>query len=290
MIRHATEDDIRDLQILWDESFHDPMDYVDFIYSHVARPADTLVYEQHNRVVSMMTMVPISFVFREKAVKTMYIYGAATDRKYQKQGIMTSMLRYAEDYARRLDFTLSVLVPGEKYLFDYYRRRGYSADFNCRVLKLKSGMIKSELTVDVDSTIDEITPRQFYHIRHETLKEIPHIAWNPNQLQFVFDDLQLYGEHIAYYAGKYGESYAVYSYAKKKMYIKECMGTTNDARQVVIKDLIQKRNPNEIKIQLPVNSQLFDYEGKLTKYGMAKTLMVSASIKDMEPYMNLMLD
>ena len=291
MIRHATEGDIIQLKTLWDQSFEDPLSYIDFIYEKVARPADTLVYDiGGGTVVSMMTLIPMHFVFQSKAVRTMYIYGAATDKKYQKQGFMAALLKYAEDYAKNLDFKLSVLVPGEKHLFDYYRRRGYSADFNCRVLKVRPGMISQEIIPDADVQVDTVAPEHFYKMRKDALAEIPHIEWNVRQIGFVFEDLRLYGEHIAHYEGRYGESYAVYGMAKKNMYIKECFGTSNDARLAAIKDIIQKNDPKDVRIQLHVNSKLFDEEGKLVKYGMAKPLTVNASIKDMDPYMNLMMD
>lgn len=291
MIRHATENDISQLKALWEQSFDDSLSYIDFIYDKIAKPADTLVYDAgHGVIAAMMTLIPMNFVFQEKAVRTMYIYGAATGKKYQKRGIMTKMLKHAEDYAKGLNFFLSVLVPGEKHLFDYYRGRGYSADFNCRVLKIKSGMIRKDLVPDTESSIDTLTPEEFYRIRKEALALIPHIEWNIKQLAFVFADLGMYGEHIAHYKGVFGESYAIYSVAKKIMYIKECMGSSLDARLAIIKDIIQKNDPRNVTIQLAVNSKLFEHEGKRLKYGMAKPLTERASIKDMDPYMNLMLD
>ncbi len=290
MIRHATENDISQLKLLWDQSFDDPLNYIDFIYNKVAKPADTLVYESGNIIASMMTLIPVNFVFHDKAVRTMYIYGAATGKRFQRRGIMTKMLKYAEDYARNLEFTLSVLVPGEKYLFDYYKARGYSADFQVRVLKIKPGMIDPALTVDNDSTLDDISPEKMFELRAVSLEHIPHVEWNAKQLGFIQGDCQLYGEHIAHYEGSHGESYAVYGMVKKQMHIKECFGTTFDARLALIKDVIQKNDPKNVTIQLPVNSKLFQYEGTIQKYGMAKPLQVNTSIKDMDPYMGLMLD
>jgi predicted acetyltransferase len=291
MIRHASEGDIIQLKSLWDQSFNDPLSYIDFIYNNVARPADTLVYDSgDNTLAAMMTLVPTNFVFQDKAVRTMYVYGAATDRRYQRQGIMTAMLRYAEEYAKNLEFLLSVLVPGERHLFDYYRGRGYGADFNCRVLNLKPGMISPDIIPENDCGFDTITAAQFYGIRHAALSATPHVEWNIKQLEFVFADLKIYGEHIAHYQGRYGESYAVYGVQKKKMHIKECMGSSDEAVMAVIKDVIQQNDPKAVTLQLPMSSKLFGRAGKVMRYGMAKPLQVHTSIKDMEPYMNLMLD
>lgn len=289
MIRHATEEDIVQLKSLWNQSFHDPLNYVDFIYREVSRPADTFVYDIGGELASMMILIPTVFVFKDKGVKTMYIYGAATAQRHRQRGIMTAMLRHAEEYARDLDFALSIIVPGDKYLFDYYRRRGYSADFNCRMINIKPGMIKQDLKLEVDLSIDQISAKEFYDIREEALADTPHLRWNATQLEFIFEDLKIYGEHVAHYEGKLGRSYAVYG-AGKKMHIKECFGSTREAQLAIIKDVIQANNPRHVTLCQPADSSLFAFEGSEKRYGMAKPLQSSASLKELRPYMNLMLD
>lgn len=290
MIRLATEQDIVQLKQLWDESFDDPMNYLDFIYSKAADPSDTLVYDNGNMIISMMTLIPVNFVYGEYVVRTIYIYGAATHPRFQNKGLMTRMLTYAEDHARMLDCHLCVLVPGEAYLFDYYRDRGYGADFNCRIVTIKPGMIPDDITVDNTSSIDTITGPEAYRLRSIGLRDIPHIEWTGEQMDFVLEDCRIYGEHIAHYKGEQGEAYAVYHQEKRKMHIKECFGDRQQARYAVLKDIIQQNAPRSVRIQLPVNTTLFPYEGSVTRYGMSKPLNVTTKIKDLEPYMNLMLD
>lgn len=290
MIRLATEQDIVELKQLWDESFDDPMNYLDFIYSKAASPSDTLVYDMGDTIASMMTLIPVNFVYGYKAVRTIYIYGAATNPRYQNKGVMTRMLSYAEDHARMLDCHLSVLVPGEPYLFDFYKSRGYSADFNCRIAALKPGMIPDEIEVDRPAGIDTITGEQAYRLRAAGLADTPHIEWSAEQMEFVLEDCRIYGEHVAHYRGMYGESYAVFHQEKRKMHIKECFGDSPDACYAVLKDIIQQNGPRTVRIQLPVDTELFPYAGSVVRYGMAKPLNVSTKIKDLQPYMNLMLD
>lgn len=289
MIRNATEEDIIQLKNLWDQSFDDPLNYVDFIYRQVSRLADTFVYDLGEELAAMVTLIPTQFVYKNKSALAMYIYGAATAPQHRGKGIMTALFRHVEEYARNLDFVLSLLVPGEKFLFDYYRRRGYSADFNCRMITIKPGMIKKDLVLDVDVDVDKISPRELYQLREEALTDTPHIRWTDGQLGFVFEDLRIYGEHIARYNGELGRSYAIYS-TGKNMHIKECFGSTREAEMAVIKDIIQKNNPRRVTLNQPVDSRLFAYEGRIERYGIVKPLQASVSLKDLKPYMNLMLD
>jgi len=290
MIRHATDNDITRLKKLWHTNFHDSQDYINFVYSRITTPADTLVYEVDGKIVSMLTIIPVNFAYYGLAVKTMYVYGAATSKKYEGRGYMSGLLKFAEDYARDFGFQMSVLVPGNRFLFKFYKARGYNADFNCRVLKIKPGMISQSIVSDVDYTDNTITPGQLFEIRREALSRIPNIEWNVRQLNFVFEDLRLYKESIAYYNGRYGESYAVYSKKGSGIFIKECLGTANDASLALIKDIILKNSPKEVSVVLPVGCKLFEFEGERMQYGMAKRLDSRGPISDMDPYMNLMLD
>ena len=96
MIRRATDQDISALKALWEDAFDDPLNYVDFFYNNVAKTGDTFVFEVENQIVSMLTMIPVEFVFQDKAVRAVYLYGCATLTKFRRKGIMKSMIRKAE--------------------------------------------------------------------------------------------------------------------------------------------------------------------------------------------------
>lgn len=290
MIRFATQEDINKLKNLWDDSFHDPMSFVDFLYDNVVTIADTLVVEQGEDIACMLTIIPTSFVFRDKAVKTAYIYGAATAKKYQRKGYMTHLLTFAEEYCRDHGYAMSVLVPGEKYLFGYYKKRGYSEDFNCRMVNLSPGMINKDLHCDTEILMDDVPARTVHTIREDALCDIPHIAWSAGEMTFALKDCRLYDEHVAYYKGGFGESYCIYGMDGSSMFIKECLGSSVDAQQVLLKQVLLNEKPRRATLQLPIDSELFRYEGERARFGMAKPLVLNSYIRDLDAYMNLMLD
>ncbi len=290
MIRQATDNDIPALKAIWQEGFDDPLNYVDFLYNEVLKTSDTFVFEVDGRAVSMMIAIPTELVYRDKSVKAIYVYGAATLKKYRGKGIMTAMLRHAEDFARAAGCALSVLVPGEKYLFKYYQKRGYSADFSANLVAIRHGMLDRTLDSAVAVETDVLTPEQMYGLREAILAEIPHIRWYPVQLRFLLKDAAIYGEHLASYNGELGVGYALYGMQGKHLFIKECLGTTVDVQHYIISHIIEKTNSAHVSVQLPRHSELFRFEGEVTSYGMAKPLVDSSFIGGMDPYMNLMLD
>ncbi|MBR2807030.1 MAG: GNAT family N-acetyltransferase [Oscillospiraceae bacterium] len=290
MIRLATPYDITQLKELWDASFHDPMNYIDFVFDKITGTDDVLVTELDGRVVAMLIMIPVKFVYKDEAVNTLYIFGAATDKKYQNRGIMSKLIEDAENRAMRLDARLSVLVPGNPYLFDFYRNRGYSTDFSLRCVNIKPGMLDNAVDLGDEMKIDEIKTEDLHRIRGAALMNIPHISWSLRQLSFVMEDSRMYDDHIASYQGELGNAYAFYGIRNKKLYVKEILGSTNEAQMAVLKTLIEKFSPKYAYVNLPELSKLFYGEGEIRPYGMCRSLTVKNSIRDLDAYMNLMLD
>ncbi|MEG1181197.1 MAG: GNAT family N-acetyltransferase, partial [Oscillospiraceae bacterium] len=233
---------------------------------------------------------PVKFSYGEEYVNCVYIYGAATTKQYQNRGLMTKLLAQAEDISRSRGAELCVLVPGETYLYKYYKDRGYSSDFNVREVVLKSGMINSKFEAETPVEYDTISASNLYDIRKKCLSSIPYIEWTAKQLEFVIDDALIYGDHVASYFGDKGRSYAFYSMRKKTLYIKECCGTTEESELLLIKDIVMTHTPKKVLFHLPMNAELFKYEGEVVRCGMSKPLNINAFMRDLGPYMNLMLD
>ena len=290
MIRRATDQDISALKALWEDAFDDPLNYVDFFYNNVAKTGDTFVFEVENQIASMLTMIPIEFVFQDKAVRAVYLYGCATLTKFRRKGIMKSMIRKAEQIAKSNGCALSVLVPGEKYLFKYYKDLGYAPDFNMNVVKLRHGVLDETIRSDAALDVDALSPEQLYALREKYLESIPHVRWYPSQLEFLLKDAKVYGEHTAHLAGEHGEAYAIYGMQDKRLFIKEVLGDALPAQHCLIAKIIERENPKGVFVHQPVLAELFRYDGETMMYGMAKPLAGTHNIKDMEPYMNLMLD
>ncbi len=290
MIRRATDQDISALKALWEDAFDDPLNYVDFFYNNVAKTGDTFVFEVENQIVSMLTMIPVEFVFQDKAVRAVYLYGCATLTKFRRKGIMKSMIRKAEQIAKTNGCALSVLVPGEKYLFKYYKDLGYAPDFNMNVVKLRHGVLDETIRSDAALEIDALQPERLYTLRETYLALIPHVRWYPSQLEFLLKDAKVYGEHTAHLVSEHGEAYAIYGMQDKHLFVKEVLGSATAAQHCLIAKIIERENPKGVFVHQPVLAELFRYDGEAMMYGMAKPLAGTHNIKDMEPFMNLMLD
>lgn len=59
-----------------------------------------------------------------------YLYALATKKEYQGRGIMAALVEKSLDLSRERGHALSVLVPAQPSLADYYRRFGYEYSFS----------------------------------------------------------------------------------------------------------------------------------------------------------------
>lgn len=290
MIRYATTEDIYILKEMWDSGFEDPLNYINFIFDRVAKTSDILVYDMAGKVAGMLALIPLKFTYKTESIDASYIFGATTDKKYRNRGVMTHLLVAAEDEAKRRGSKLTVLVPGERALINYYKKRGYNSDFFLRDVEIKPGMLNSVPRSDVQLEADQITTAAMYAVREQALTNFAHVAWGEQQLRFVLDDCYIYGDSVVSYNGEHGQSYAVYSLLNQRVYIKECLGTTDMASLVLIKEIIAQNVPKSAAVRQPLNSSLFAHMGERTMYGMAKPLYADSYIRDLDGYMNLMLD
>lgn len=290
MVRLGTPYDIKALKSLWDESFDDTVNYIDFIFDKVSLPSDAMIYDVAGEVAAMLLMIPTRFIYRSEIVNTLYILGACTKKKYRGKGLMTELLEQAEERARSSGAALSILVPGEKYLFDYYKKRGYSADFRVRNVQLKRGAFSAVAPGDGTVVIDKVSPIDIFEIRSAALADLPHVSWSKRQMPFVLEDTLIYGGHAAVYDGSLGKAYAFFGNDRKKLFIKECLGSSVEAQMALMKAIAEKHDPRQIQVNVPIYSPLFPQMGQVVPYGMAKPLNAGGSFRDLDPYMNMMLD
>lgn len=290
MIRYATTEDIYTLKEMWDAGFDDSLNYINFIFDRVVNASDILVYDMAGKVAGMLTLLPVSFNYRDEAIEASYIFGATTDKKYRNRGVMTHLIVAAEEEAKRRGSKLTVLVPGEKALFNYYKKRGYNGDFFLRDIEILPGMLAAVPPVDKQVETDQLTSRKMYELREKALESIPHISWSEKQLRFVLDDCYIYGDSVMNYSGEHGEGYAVYNVINQRAYIKECLGTTDLAPLVLLKEVITQNSAKNAVVRQPINSAMLPREGERTMYGMVKPLYIDTYIRDLDGYMNLMLD
>ncbi len=112
---------------LWQEAFGDSEEYIRFFHNtHSSCVCLTLADE--DGLASALYLIDGELCSQ----KGLYLFAAATFKKYRGKGYMAKLLQKAEDYAKQKRKSFIALVPAQGSLFEYYSRFGYKTAFYAR--------------------------------------------------------------------------------------------------------------------------------------------------------------
>lgn len=114
---------------LWRICFQDSEEFIRFYFERKYREENTLTYVEKGKVVSALQMLPYSMNWQGKKLSVSYISGASTLPEARNKGIMHKLLNKAFLIMKSRKIALSVLIPQEAWLYDYYARSGYAPAF-----------------------------------------------------------------------------------------------------------------------------------------------------------------
>lgn len=112
--------DIGKTRRLYEEVFHDSIEYTDYFYQKVQRKGTAFAAEEHNKVIAELFLLPKRLVYNDKIVEAFYVYGVATKKEYRGQGCMSSLIKEALCYAKDTSAELLYLIPVNPALYGRY--------------------------------------------------------------------------------------------------------------------------------------------------------------------------
>lgn len=119
--RHATPDDLPALRRLWQEAFQDSEEFLDRFYSTGFSPQRSLLAADGPRILG----VTYWFGGTCRGQNVAYLYGVATARAFQGQGVASGLLDTLHHLLADQGVRGVLLVPGNERLFSFYARLGY---------------------------------------------------------------------------------------------------------------------------------------------------------------------
>jgi len=102
---------------LYEASFEDSESFVNYYYENMVHHNRILVLKVKDKIASMLHIVPKRF---EKFGEADYYYAIATDKKHQKKGYMTRLIRKALKLSYRNGKGLVYLVPAVNGLYEKF--------------------------------------------------------------------------------------------------------------------------------------------------------------------------
>lgn len=115
---------------LWRQCFGDPEAFIDLFFDRVYKEENALTIERDGQIVSALHMLPYTMTYYGTEISVAYIYGACTAPAWQGQGLMRQLLHESFEVMKSREVALTVLIPSDKWLFDYYREQGFTEAFD----------------------------------------------------------------------------------------------------------------------------------------------------------------
>lgn len=129
MIKLANNQIKNEVRRMWKACFDDSEEFMDLYFSEKYKNENTLIYFEDNKALASLQMLPYRFTFCGVEIEASYISGACTLPEYRNRGCMAKLLLAAFDIMRERNIPLSILIPAEEWLYDYYARYGYETVF-----------------------------------------------------------------------------------------------------------------------------------------------------------------
>ncbi len=129
MIRFAVQSDFEEIRALWEICFPDDTGFNDYFFAHVFALDTVVLYELDGRIAAMVQMLPYCVQINGETVPATYIYGACTHPDFRRRHLMSQLLEWSFAYDKEHGVQASMLIPQEKWLFDFYRPFGYVPAF-----------------------------------------------------------------------------------------------------------------------------------------------------------------
>lgn len=136
--RFAENGDITALKRLWKTCFGDEDEYIDLFFNERFKAEECFAAFCQEELAGMLFLLPITAVCGDKSYEARYIYAVCTEPKFRNRAVSTKLLNSAHEYMAENGIAMSLLVPAEKSLFDYYAKRGFETEFYCREVKIEA--------------------------------------------------------------------------------------------------------------------------------------------------------
>lgn len=129
MIQFANENTAQQVRSMWKVCFEDTDDFMNLYFSQKYKDENTLIYFENNVAVASLQMLPYTIRFYNKIIPFYYLSGLCTLPEYRNKGYMGKLIKEAFLTMKERNIPLSILIPAEEWLYNYYRKYNFEETF-----------------------------------------------------------------------------------------------------------------------------------------------------------------
>jgi predicted N-acetyltransferase YhbS len=182
----------KQIEDLWELVFGDSHSFIRLFFDRVYQDANALSIEQGGEVVCALQMLPYTMLFCGEEISVAYIAGVCTHPAERGKGLAKQLMEQAVDEMKKRGVALSVLIPAEKRLFDYYRSFGYTEAFEYSLkVYTRHEWFQPEATCRVVRQVDDPSGEIFAYFDRKLRERPLGILHCREDFQVIFKDLTM---------------------------------------------------------------------------------------------------
>lgn len=181
IIKSPQQQDLPALKHLWQQAFEDTDTFTETFFAKGFSPQRCLCLYKGSRPAAALYW--FNCQWQEKSVA--YLYGVATDRSFQKQGLCRALMEQTHRHLKALGYAGAVLVPSSEGLFSLYEKLGYRSFCPAQSYTVTSAGTQP-------TPVRPVSPEEYYRLR----------------LDFAPDDSILLSADALHFVGSFARFYA----------------------------------------------------------------------------------
>ncbi|MDR2679544.1 MAG: GNAT family N-acetyltransferase [Tannerella sp.] len=257
-------EDKPEVAALWQEVFHDSGEFTDLFFSRVYKPENTLVTKKDNGIIAALQMIPYEIKTANGILPSAYVCGVCTRPSERGKGVMKALMTDAMAVMRQRGYAVSILIPAEAWLFEFYRRFGYSHPVDCGAETYSSASppvqaadtfnIVRETVSASDYTFTECTADKYFPYFDRKQRERPcAVLHDASDFETIIRDLACDGGHAwtALRANRPAGMAFAKPAAGNNVIIKEILYDSLPVKEALIRYILRRYNARTAEVRVP---------------------------------------
>lgn len=248
---------------LWRCCFDDSEDFICRFFSQVYQDEYAWTMEKDGQIVCAMQLLPYTINYYGQSIPATYIYGVCTHPDYRRRGYMHQLLEQSFVRLKEQGSGLVFLIPAHDWLFDCYRKSGFTEAFGCRYATCSFPKIP-EYPEAVTEMPASYLHTAWYYLDRKWREEPISILHTWTDFRFLYQDvIASDGKCFLYRQGQEIQGVLMAVPSGEKLFLPEWKADTESVRSTLFQAAAVTFQRKEIDYRLP---------GKTARYGMARVL------------------
>ncbi|MDL2265372.1 GNAT family N-acetyltransferase [Parabacteroides sp. OttesenSCG-928-G07] len=264
---------------LWKTCFDDSDEFIRFFFDQIYNEKNVVSIKESGKVVSVMQILPYEMTWCNTIIPVSYVYAACTAPEMRNRGLMGKLIEKAHKQMLERGDCMSILIPANSSLFEYYRKQGYTEvfDHTQSSISIKDIDLKNEHETDKVNILKKDDDGKWFHFFDKKLRQrsicVLHSQTDFNRL---LEEYPLSGGQVVCIADDNEDPSGIAFIANhsNRVVVKELIATNTNAESALLRSAALLNNTEHLYYTKPSSQR-----SNTKRYGMGIILNREYMIK-----------